>query len=99
MINTPTSKAGLYYCPTAGEVEHPTQGGFDVCCDRPELHKPVCVHGVLMTDGCVKCGRTISRRGTRVHREHGGLCTGGICFEDDFTDDCDCWCHDGKERS
>lgn len=29
---------GLYYCPTVREVEHATEGGFDVCCARPELH-------------------------------------------------------------
>jgi hypothetical protein len=29
-------------------------------------------------------------------REHGGLCCGGVCFEDDFTDDCECWCHRGE---
>jgi hypothetical protein len=29
-------------------------------------------------------------------REHGGLCAGVVCFEDDFTDDCDCWCHRGE---
>lgn len=26
----------------------------------------VCAHGVLMTDGCLKCGRVVHRRGTRV---------------------------------
>lgn len=31
-----------------------------------------------------------------AERQHGGLCSGGICFEDDFTDDCDCWCHRGE---
>lgn len=29
----------------------------------------------------------------RLRGVHEGLCAGGICFEDDFTDDCDCWCH------
>lgn len=30
-----------YFCPTSGDVESPRHGGFDVCCDRPELHRPV----------------------------------------------------------
>lgn len=31
----------LYYCPTTGEHElAPPNGGFDVCCDHPELHEP-----------------------------------------------------------
>jgi len=32
-------------------------------------------------------------------REHGGLCGRGKadpCFEDDFTAECDCWCHKGE---
>jgi hypothetical protein len=38
--------AGLYYCPTAGEVESDCHGGFDTCCDRPDLHRPIptCAH-------------------------------------------------------
>ncbi|RAG86842.1 hypothetical protein DN069_04755 [Streptacidiphilus pinicola] len=31
----------LYYCPTVREVEHTTEGGFDVCCAHPELHVPM----------------------------------------------------------
>lgn len=31
-----------------------------------------------------------------AQRAHGGLCCGGVCFEDDFTDECDCWCHRGE---
>lgn len=30
----------LYYCPTAGEDECDVHGGFDVCCNRPDLHRP-----------------------------------------------------------
>lgn len=30
-----------YFCPTSGEVESACHGGFDVCCDRPDLHGPV----------------------------------------------------------
>jgi hypothetical protein len=29
-----------YYCPTAGEMESCLHGGFDICCNRPELHRP-----------------------------------------------------------
>lgn len=29
-----------YYCPTSGETESNCHGGFDACCDRPDLHKP-----------------------------------------------------------
>jgi hypothetical protein len=28
-----------------------------------------------------------------TERPHEHLCTGGLCFEDDFTEDCTCWCH------
>ncbi|WP_181785360.1 hypothetical protein [Streptomyces phytophilus] len=31
----------LYVCPAALQVESPTHGGFDTCCDRPDLHVPV----------------------------------------------------------
>lgn len=31
----------LYFCPTSGHVECPTHGGFDVCCNRPDLHQPI----------------------------------------------------------
>ena len=34
------SPAPSYYCPTSGEVESPCHGGFDTCCDRPDLHRP-----------------------------------------------------------
>jgi hypothetical protein len=40
--------ASLYYCPTAGETESDCHGGFDVCCDRPDLHQPVRL--------CDRCG-------------------------------------------
>ncbi|MGQ4437972.1 hypothetical protein ACN6LI_003338 [Streptomyces violaceoruber] len=29
-----------YYCPTSGETESNCHGGFDACCDRPDLHQP-----------------------------------------------------------
>jgi multidrug efflux pump subunit AcrA (membrane-fusion protein) len=32
--------ATTYYCPTAGKVESSCHGGFDVCCNAPELHQP-----------------------------------------------------------
>lgn len=32
--------ASVYYCPTSGETESDCHGGFDVCCDRPDLHQP-----------------------------------------------------------
>ena len=31
----------VYFCPTSGETECPVHGGFDACCDRPDLHRPV----------------------------------------------------------
>lgn len=31
----------MYYCPTSNEVEDDEHGGFDVCCDRPDLHDPL----------------------------------------------------------
>lgn len=30
-----------WYCPTSGDIECGVHGGFDVCCDRPDLHQPV----------------------------------------------------------
>lgn len=30
-----------WYCPTSGEVECGVHGGFDVCCDRTDLHQPI----------------------------------------------------------
>lgn len=30
-----------YFCPTAQEVEESGSGGFDQCCDRPDLHVPL----------------------------------------------------------
>lgn len=36
----PNGCGDLYYCPTSGETESPCHGGFDVCCDRPDLHQP-----------------------------------------------------------
>lgn len=31
----------IYYCPTAGDIEMQPGGGFDVCCEHPELHQPL----------------------------------------------------------
>lgn len=28
-----------YFCPASGEVEQRGRSGFDVCCDRPDLHR------------------------------------------------------------
>lgn len=35
-----------------------------------------------------------------AEREHGDLCAPGPgpCFEDDFTDECRCWCHEGEPK-
>lgn len=33
-----------YWCPTddgQGETECPRHGGFNICCDKPELHVPM----------------------------------------------------------
>jgi hypothetical protein len=37
-----------------------------------------------------------------AERQHGGLCGTGKadpCFADDFTDDCECWCHNGEHET
>lgn len=34
----PDSSVEVYFCPTSGEIEPTTGGGFDVCCAHPELH-------------------------------------------------------------
>lgn len=36
--NPDLREAETYYCPTSGDIEHSTHGGFDVCCDAPEKH-------------------------------------------------------------
>jgi hypothetical protein len=36
-----TDEPKLYYCPTTDEVEQHPGGGFDVCCDHPELHRAI----------------------------------------------------------
>lgn len=33
--------AARYFCPTSGTMESTCHGGFDVCCDRPDLHQLV----------------------------------------------------------
>ncbi|MFE4857320.1 hypothetical protein [Streptomyces sp. NPDC056670] len=30
--------ASTYYCPTSGGIESDCHGGFDTCCDQPQLH-------------------------------------------------------------
>lgn len=30
-----------YFCPTSNERECPLHSGFDVCCNRPDLHEPL----------------------------------------------------------
>ena len=37
--------ASVYYCPTGGSTESDCHGGFDVCCDQPDLHQPVIARG------------------------------------------------------
>jgi hypothetical protein len=37
-LAAPKSEGDLYFCPTVGEIESATHGGFDVCCAHPELH-------------------------------------------------------------
>lgn len=46
--------ATTYYCPTAGETESDCHGGFDTCCDRPDLHQPVRL--------CDRCGHAADER-------------------------------------
>jgi hypothetical protein len=36
--------ASTYFCPASGKAESDCHGGFDRCCDAPELHRPVCSH-------------------------------------------------------
>lgn len=31
----------IYWCPSVGEFECPTHGGFNTCCERPERHTPL----------------------------------------------------------
>ncbi|MDJ0342226.1 hypothetical protein QMK19_03370 [Streptomyces sp. H10-C2] len=37
-VSSPAPGA-IYFCPTSGDVESPIHGGFDTCCDRPDLHR------------------------------------------------------------
>lgn len=32
---------GIYFCPSAKQLECPTHGGFDKCCNNPEQHKNI----------------------------------------------------------
>lgn len=50
-----------YYCPTSGDVEDDERGGFDVCCDRPNLHMGV----VPVIDTAAK-----RRRISRMHQDY-----------------------------
>ena len=31
----------MYWCPTANDWECAKHGGFDVCCNKPQLHKRI----------------------------------------------------------
>jgi hypothetical protein len=31
----------VFFCPSAEEIECPRHSGFDVCCERPDLHVAV----------------------------------------------------------
>lgn len=61
----------------------------------PNSSEGTCVHGVALTDGCLKCGRVVHRRGTRVHRAHEPLCVDKVGHPHD--NECECWCHDEDE--
>jgi hypothetical protein len=41
IMNDPQAAPEVYYCPTVDEIEMRPGGGFDVCCDAPEKHRPV----------------------------------------------------------
>lgn len=63
-----------YLCPTSGNVECcPTHSGFDVCCDRPELHGPVdCIcppagADVLVKWACLLHSGALNPDGTWAH--------------------------------
>ncbi|MEU3613449.1 hypothetical protein ABZ725_14195 [Streptomyces sp. NPDC006872] len=61
--------AARYFCPTSGKTESACHGGFDVCCDRPDLHQ---LAGLERPDAqtrearpeCAHCWREIEDRGT-----------------------------------
>ncbi|MER6531179.1 hypothetical protein [Streptomyces sp. NPDC001508] len=40
--------ATVYYCPASGDTESDCHGGFDQCCDRPDLHRPVSTAGEVV---------------------------------------------------
>jgi len=61
----------------------------------PKPSVDICAHGVALSDGCLKCGRVIHRRGTRVHRAHEPLCVDKAGHPHD--NECECWCHDEDE--
>jgi hypothetical protein len=44
--------ATTYFCPASGEMESDCHGGFDQCCDRPDLHRPT-----AETGPCPACRR------------------------------------------
>lgn len=44
--------ATTYFCPASGETESDCHGGFDQCCDRPDLHRPI-----AETGACPACRR------------------------------------------
>jgi hypothetical protein len=69
-------------------------------------HREECAEFLGDVEACARIVRGIARGpADRVYlgpcgaeRKHGGLCAGGVCFEDDFTDECDCWCHRGEVK-
>ncbi|WP_328344633.1 glycosyl hydrolase family 28-related protein [Micromonospora sp. NBC_00421] len=40
-IDAAATPCEMWFCPTSGETECGVHGGFDVCCNRPDLHRPV----------------------------------------------------------
>jgi len=71
-----------YYCPTSGETESNCHGGFDACCDQPDLHQPAtgarqpvisCSHDPERHGpeaGCIEC-RCTSTTGHVAERQEG----------------------------
>jgi hypothetical protein len=53
VIVPPTSDSHLnaHFCLASGQFEHPEDGGFDRCCDRPDWHLDVEQHAALVRHG------------------------------------------------
>jgi len=43
--------ATVYFCPTSGQTESDCHGGFEQCCDRLDLHRPV-TESIAVTSDC-----------------------------------------------